>query len=295
MGNHNSVSARTVLVRTRSAIPHLPPSEQRVADRILHDPSSAAGLSIRALAESSETSTTSVVRFYKRLGYSTYQDLRLDLASEATRERVTHEEFAGASGDINPSDTLVDIVQKVALNEILSIEDTVEVLDLESLSSAIESLKEASRIDIFGVGASAIVGTDLQQKLNRIRRTSLIWAEASSAWTSAAILGSGAVAIGISHSGRTLDVAEYLQLARSSGARTIALTNFPDSPVAREADIILRTAARENLFRSGALGSRIAQLMVVDCLFIGVAQATFDESTTALHTTYSAISSRRAT
>lgn len=293
MNDPRSMSSRTVLVRIRKAIPELPPSEQRVAQRVLLDPSGAAGRSIRSLASLCNTSTTSVVRFYKRLGYSTYQDLRLDLASEATRERVVHQEFSQASGDIDPADSLNDIVNKVALNEIRSIEDTVETLNLDHLAEAVEAVTCAQRIDIFGIGASAVVGMDLHQKLNRVRRTALIWPEASSAWTSAAILSPGTVAIGISHSGRTRDVTEFLRIARLSGATTIALTNFPDSPVGSTANITLTTAARENPLRAGALGSRIAQLMIVDCLFIGTAQATFEESTKALSETYQVISGRR--
>ena len=54
----------------------------------------------------------------------------------------------------------------------------------------------------------------------------------------------------------------------------------------------LTTAGRETQFRSGALGSRIAQLMVVDCLFIGVATASFDASMQALRATYDVTHSR---
>jgi DNA-binding MurR/RpiR family transcriptional regulator len=55
---------------------------------------------------------------------------------------------------------------------------------------------------------------------------------------------------------------------------------------------VLTTAARETPFRSGALGSRIAQLMVIDCLFTGVAQSSFDDSMAALRTTYDVVHRR---
>jgi len=51
----------------------------------------------------------------------------------------------------------------------------------------------------------------------------------------------------------------------------------------------MTTTARETGFRSGALGSRIAQLMVIDCVFIGVAQSHYDESMSAIRRTYAAI------
>ena len=74
---------------------------------------------------------------------------------------------------------------------------------------------------------------------------------------------------------------------------TVAITNFPGSPVARAADFVLTTAARETTFRSGAMASRIAALTVVDCLFVGVAQRNFSRTTRALERTRSAVQGAR--
>ena len=149
-------------------------------------------------------------------------------------------------------------------------------------------------MDIFGVGAGGIVGLDLQQKLNRIGRVALGWTDAHAAWTSAATLQPGAVVVALSHSGSTIDTIEFLSIARAAGATTIAITNHDRSPLAEQADVVLTTAARETGFRSGALGSRIAQLMIVDCLFIGVAQANYEESMAAVRNTYAAVQRFRA-
>ena len=93
----------------------------------------------------------------------------------------------------------------------------------------------------------------------------------------------------VSHSGATVDTLSFLELAHNAGATTIAITNHSSSPLAEAADIVLTTAARETGFRSGALGSRIAQLMVIDCLFIRVAQADYDASMEAIRSTYATI------
>ncbi|NDK31379.1 MurR/RpiR family transcriptional regulator [Nesterenkonia haasae] len=68
--------------------------------------------------------------------------------------------------------------------------------------------------------------------------------------------------------------------------------NAKTSPLTPGEDAVLRTVARETAFRSGALGSRIGQLSVVDCLFIGVAQTPYASSIEALRTTYDAVQSR---
>ncbi|GAA1677625.1 MurR/RpiR family transcriptional regulator [Nonomuraea maheshkhaliensis] len=288
--------AETLLIRIRAAMPALRPSERRIAGEFTGDPAAAANLSIAQLAARCETSTTSVVRFYQRMGYAHYKDFRIDLTRAVAREEIARREAGPnvpeASGDIDRNDSLEGIVSKVAMNETLSIADTARSLDMDALGRAVALLLAARRIDSFGVGASALVGLDLQQKLSRIGRTALNWHDAHSAWTSAATLSAGCVAVAVSHSGATVDTVEFLAIARRSGAATVAITNFHDSPLARAADVTLTTAARETKFRSGALGSRIAQLMVVDCLFTGVAQASYDESMRALRDTYAVVHDR---
>ncbi|GAA4962996.1 DNA-binding MurR/RpiR family transcriptional regulator [Nonomuraea thailandensis] len=285
--------AETLLIRIRAAMPALRPSERRIAELFVGDPGAAANLSIAELAARCETSTTSVVRFYQRMGYAHYKHFRIDLTRAVAREELAAASLPEVSGDIDRNDSLEGIVSKVAMNETLSIADTARMLDMEALGEAVARLLAARRIDTFGVGASALVGLDLQQKLSRIGRTAINWHDSHSAWTSAATLGPGCVAVAVSHSGATVDTVEFLAIARKTGAATVAITNFRESPLARAADVTLTTAARETSFRSGALGSRIAQLMVVDCLFTGVAQASYDASMEALRNTYAVVHDRR--
>ncbi|PZG15708.1 MurR/RpiR family transcriptional regulator [Nonomuraea aridisoli] len=284
--------AETLLIRIRAAMPALRPSERRIAHEFVTDPAAAANLSIAALAARCETSTTSVVRFYQRMGYAHYKDFRIDLTRAVAREELATSTLPEVSGDIDRHDSLEGIVSKVAMNETMSIADTARSLDMEALAEAVRLLLAARRIDSFGVGASALVGLDLHQKLSRIGRTAINWHDAHSAWTSAATLTPGCVAVAVSHTGATVDTVEFLSIARKSGAATVAITNFGDSPLAGAADVTLTTAARETKFRSGALGSRIAQLMVVDCLFTGVAQASYDASMEALRNTYEVVHDR---
>jgi DNA-binding MurR/RpiR family transcriptional regulator len=80
---------------------------------------------------------------------------------------------------------------------------------------------------------------------------------------------------------------------RGHGATTIAVTNFASSPIIEYAELVLTTAARATTFRSGATASRIAQLAVVDCLFVAVAQRSYDKTMQALENTYAAVRGRR--
>lgn len=282
-----------VLIRMRALLPELRPSERRIAELFLADPAGTAPLSVATVAERGETSTTTVIRFCKRMGYPRLRDLRIDVLNEVARETYENAALPEASGDIDRSDSLENVIAKVSLAETLSLADTAKALDTDALGRAADAVTSATRVGIFGVGASSFVGLDLEQKLTRIGRFAQNWSDSHSAWTSAATLTPRSVAIAISHSGNTADTVDFLAIARDAGALTIAITNHAHSSLAEQADVVLTTAARETSFRSGALGSRIAQLMVVDCLFIAVAKTNYDESMEALRRTYATVQARR--
>lgn len=285
---------RGVLVRIRALLPSLRPAERRVGEAVLADAVGTAELSISRLAEQCGTSVTTVMRFCRAVGFGGYPELRLALARETSREAAETAEGVHLSSDIGRTDSLEDIVAKIAFSDARAVEDTAANLDLDALRAAIDMVATARRIDVYGVGASAVVAQDLQQKLHRIGLTVFVWPDPHAALTSAALLDQDCVAIAVSHTGTTTDTVDVLRLARASGARGIAITNHHRSPLTEHADAVLTTAARETTFRSGAMASRIAQLAVIDCLFVGVAQRSYDRTMSALSRTYQAVQGRRS-
>jgi len=280
-----------VLVRIRGALPGLQPAEQRVASTVLDDPAAAAGLSVQALAARASTSTATVLRFCRAVGAEGYPQLRLALAGAAAAEAALDPDRP--AGDIDAADSLDDVIAKIVHNEARALAETGAQLDRGALGAAVDAIAGARRIDVVGIGASGLVALDLHQKLHRIGLMAFGWTDAHAALTAAALVGPSDVVVGISHSGTTVDVLEPLALAADRGATTVGLTNFGGSPLAAAASIVLTTAARELPLRSAATASRIAQLAVVDCLFVGVAQRSYDAAAHLLRGTYDAVQGRR--
>jgi DNA-binding MurR/RpiR family transcriptional regulator len=281
-----------LLVALRGLKPTLVPSKQRVAALILRDPARASTQTISELARAADTSETTVLRLCHELGVSGYRELRVALAAESGWEqgRAGNQEIGG---DIGRRDDLDAIVDKVTGTDQRAIADTARILDRKALAEAVRLTATARRVDIVGVGASAVVALDLQQKLHRIGLIAYAWHDTHAALTAAALLGPHDLAIGISHTGATLDTIDAIREASRHGARTIALTGVPGSPLAGAADLRLVTADRETTFRSGATASRIAALSVVDVLFVAVAQQRYDRTVAALAATRNAVASRR--
>ncbi|MEN8040165.1 MAG: MurR/RpiR family transcriptional regulator [Actinomycetota bacterium] len=277
----------------RTVLPSLSAAERRVAEQILSNPRDAVASNIGSLAGDASTSQATVVRFSKKVGFSGYPDLRIALAAELGRTAAERSVRAETGLDIGPDDSLEEITAKVGALDSQAIDDTIANLDIDVLGRVATAISDATRIEIYGIGASGLVATDLEHKLRRIGLPAVASTDGHAALTSAAVLPASGLAIGISHSGATLDTVDPLILARSRGATTVAITNFSPSALAKAAALVLTTAARESTLRAGAMASRAAQLTVVDCMYLAVAQRNFDETLTALNLTSGAVKSRR--
>jgi len=282
-----------VLVRLQQELPTLRPAEQRIARAVLQSPAIISDSTISQLAQRCGTSPATVARFVSTLGFAGYPEFRMAVSTAVGREQAERARFSVQQSDIDPDDSAAQVVSKIAYQEVSAIEQTVESIDLEVLDAVVAAIDQAGRIDLFGIASSGLAAQDLQQKLHRIGLISHCWPDPHLALTSAALLTAGSVALGFSHSGLTMETNHVLETAKRAGATTVAITNFPDSPLAETADFALITAARETRFRSGAMSSRIAQFALVDCLFVRIAQRRFGQLGTNLELTYEAVQSHR--
>ncbi|NJC24442.1 DNA-binding MurR/RpiR family transcriptional regulator [Arthrobacter pigmenti] len=275
-----------LVARIHTLIGSLSPAEARVAGLIAENPAGTSQHTIEELAQQASTSTATVVRTAKRLGYQGYPQLRLALAAQPTGQ--TRESSLAA--DVRDEDNPYTVLQKLTAFERDAIRATSELADPAVLDTVVGLLTGARRIDVYGIGASGLVAMDLSQKLQRIGLYCMAHTEHDAGMVSAVLLGSDDVAIGISHTGTTPGTLLPLRRARNSGATAVALTGASGSALAQDAEHTLLTAGRELGFRSAAMASRTSQLLIVDCLFVAVAQRTAS-ARDALMKTHDAISS----
>ncbi|EGK11046.1 RpiR family transcriptional regulator [Desmospora sp. 8437] len=273
------------LIRLKEVLTELKPSERRVADVILARPEQVVQLSVHKLAELSGVSEATVIRLTRSLNMGGYQELKLRIAGDLPKKTASD-----GYQEIRLGGTVESIITAVSNNNQQSIHDTVSLLSVEEVTQAAEMMSTARKIDVYGVGASAVIASDLKQKLSRINW----WCEAHSDFhaqlTSAVTLTERDVAFGISYSGETEVIIQSLTEAKRQGATLISLTKFGKSPVSDAADIRLFTSSVEQDIRSGAMASRIAQLNVIDVLFVTIVSQLHEEIIPRLEKTRLAVS-----
>ncbi|GAB3703072.1 MurR/RpiR family transcriptional regulator [Mariniluteicoccus flavus] len=274
-------------IQTR--LPTMSPVARRIGELIVRDPSIVLTQTISELAHACQTSEPSVVRFCRQLGLKGFVELRIALATELGREAAGAQDQQHYGGDLARTDSLATAVAKIAFIESMAVEETLAGVEVRDLERVVAAVGGARRVMIYGSGASGLVAEDLCHKLFRIGHPAHTFRDADEAVEAAALMTGDDLAFALSHSGQTPTTIAFASRARASGAAVVAVTNNPASDLARDATWVLRTVVRETMFRSGAFASRIAQLALVDCVFVGVAQARYDDSVEALERTRRAI------
>lgn len=265
----------SIELRTKGIYPSLNNTEKKVADYFLEHIDDVFQLPIADLAKQSGVSKAAWVRFSKTIGFDGLKALKKELFSELNRSANETSPDIPFS-DVGDAETIDELIETAKNNSIRAIQDTATLLDPNSLELAAQKVLLAKSIRIFGVGASALVGEDLQSKLLRINKNAIFSLDHHLQLVYAANMTHRDVAVLISMSGRTKEVLEILALAKASQTPVIALTQFGKNELAQGADIVLHISAPEIPQRSGAMSSRLAQLLAVDVLFSAVAHLDYE-------------------
>ncbi|AYD03169.1 MurR/RpiR family transcriptional regulator [Neorhizobium sp. NCHU2750] len=285
--NSDHLDLKAVGPRIRMRMPLLTPLEARVVETVFALRSFDDETSLKEIATEAGVSEAMVVKITKKLGFAGYREFRAALA------QYNRLPTAEMHQELSPDDTSQEIIQKVFRTSIQALEETQSILDVEAFDRAADMLHSARQRDFYGVGGSAQIARDVAHKFLRVGVRASVFDDSHMMLMSASLLGSDDVAIGFSHSGNTVAVIESIQLARRNGARTIAITNYNGSPLAQQADVVLCSTAQGSPLMGENAAARIAQLNILDALFVAVAQRDYKAAERNLEKTMTAVASKR--
>jgi len=256
----NKVGLPIPFVRIRSVYEALPRSERKVADYVLDHADEIIHSSVTDLAQILEVSESTIVRFCQRLDYQGYQEFKVLLARDLGAPfRDTYE-------TISPQDDVATVVRKTLQISSQALTDTLSVLNPDNVKSATELLVTAPHVYIFGCGGSGGIAWVAGQKLLRLGLPTTVCTDPHTQTLLAGMATGRDVVIGISYSGNNEDVVRAMRVACERRVKTIVISNYPTSPAAKLADVLLVTGATETPLFSESGPSRVVQLGVIDAL-----------------------------
>ena len=242
--------------------------EKLIADYLLVENSEIIDMSAKEIAEETNTSAPTVVRFAKKLGFSSLNEMKIKL-SISSKEKNSSREFEYLDKDLSTKSIVNGV--KSSIHSI--IDETVDLIDEEQLDKAINLLTNAKTIYIYSVGVSGLVGLDFYYKLSRINKRCVAHTDTHLQLTSSVLMEKEDVAVVISYSGETKETLLCAKNAKEKNVPVIAITKASiDNKLDYFSDISLHVPYVEKSLREGAMSSRISQLAIIDMLFLGMAR-----------------------
>ncbi|QNO15305.1 MurR/RpiR family transcriptional regulator [Alkalicella caledoniensis] len=266
---------KSVIVRLREYYNEASTTEKEIVKYVIKHPEETSQMTVYKLAEKTFSSPASIIRMCQKNGFGGFKDFSKALIFELA---MRSQNQSAEKSEITKSDRIEDIIEKVTYKNIISLEDTKNLMDPETLNKSIQLLINSENICIYGIGSSLIVAKDAQQKFMRLNKHCSVSDDWHLQLLSARNMSDRDVGIIVSYSGQTAEMIECANTMKENGVKIISITKYGTSPIVEICDYNIFVAANESTFRSGAMSSRISQLNVIDILYTGFANTQYEKS-----------------
>jgi len=261
--------------------------EQQIAHFILSDPSRGVNPSLEELAETIGVSDTTLFRFVKKLGYSGYQQFRIALATETLDP---HKGVYDTTDDVTDAGSAI---RAVFARNMRALEQTLNLLDPNIFDRAAQRLAESRKILFMGLGGSNSLAQDGYHKFLRTGLSCVAPGDFHLQLMAASQIGPGDSGLLISHSGTNRDAISLGVEVKKREATLLLLTSQPRSPLGKMADYVLVSAGQKSSLASEAFSARLAQLSIMDALYLDVMKLLGNEGLKSITAMREVISERR--
>lgn len=263
-------------------------SEKKVAKVVLENSQSVIYNSITDLAEIANVGEATIIRFCRKLGFKGYQGFKMALAQEITMNKQSTTDLA-INAPIKEDDSLETIAKKFYRVSDKALKETLSLLDYRAMEQIAEMISEANRVYFFGVGYSGTTAMEAKYKFMRLGLVCDAYTDNHFMAMAASILNQNDVVIGISHSGSAIETVKGLEIARKVGAKTICITHHAKSPITKHADVTLLNGSKEGPLQVGGVGTKIAQLFVIDLIYTQLVRINQEKAITNTQKTREAV------
>lgn len=265
-----------VLEKIAEIIDRAPVARRTVLALILEDPQRVLDETFEALAQRANSSVPTIMRTCRDLGYPGLREFKLALAQE----------LAVGGSPLNRrvriDDDTRQVIAKVTRGATSVISNVQAQLSVEAVEAAADAIVGAARIDCYGVGVTSnFMASDLQARLYRLGLASNSYLDPHLQLISAATTGPRNVVMAITYVGGMPSLLEAVDVARSQGAKVIALTQA-GSPLANMSDIVLSVEVAPDPVMPVGPEAYLAHLTVLEILTVLIAQRLGDGAVSRL-------------
>ncbi|MDU4884972.1 MurR/RpiR family transcriptional regulator [uncultured Clostridium sp.] len=253
-------------------------SEKCIADFILEIGIKIDKYSTRNLAESTYTSPATVIRFCKKLGFSGFDEFK-----ESFIKEINYLNQQSGKIDVNfpfsKDDTLMKAANNISHLYMDTIQDTMSLVDYDSLQKAITIIKYSDCISIFSAGTLLNQAESFKEKMMKIGKRVSISNNLNYQLYEVECLTSRDIAIIISYSGETEKIIEIARECKKRSIQIITITSFGENTLSQYASCKLVLSTKESLFQNlGDFSTHISLNLILDILYSSYFLLNYDEN-----------------
>lgn len=256
-----------IQARIAAALPRLTGAQRQLAEFVNHELFRAATMRIEEIAQAAGVSAASANRFARALGFDGYPQFRAAMVREFQATMAPVERLRDALASPASSH---DVVLSALETDIDNLRATQRTLTGKACNDAVGALVAARRVYVLGFGSSAQLAAQLEYGLTPYLGDVQSLATAAGPANAARRLhdlGAKDVVVSIAFPRYLRDTVALTRIARDNGARVLALTDTPSSPLAR----LAHTTLLINAYRRMAANSDAVVLSVIQGLCGAVA------------------------
>lgn len=234
-------------------------SEKRLAQVALENISSLTTYSATELAELAGVSKATTVRFFKRLGYASFSDVRLHVRTHIDEGSPLY----GLSKKENQNQ-LSDYFESYVESEIKNLTQTYTQLDAKNIHSAIELIKNSQNVYVLGFRNGKNLAQYAWGMLTQLRENVQLLPSTSSMNITEEIIDMQAedCLIVMDYRRRISLLGPIVEHAKKQNIKIIMFTDLNLTDLASHADVVFRTAT----YSIGMFDSYIATFSLINGL-----------------------------
>lgn len=255
---------KNVMVRIQEYLPHSSATEYAILKFLQQHPRDVGQCTTKILAKKTFSSPPTIIRLCHKLGFNGYTELRNSIIYESALSQTDSARF---TDEIQSGDSFETIIAKTTATNIQAVETTSKLLEPQKLRQCVKLLDDARMLSLFGIGSSLLVANDAYLKFLRVDKLCQLSMDWHAQLLQAKNITKHDVAIIVSYSGMTEEMLKCGEAIKAQGAPIILISRFLESPLSKLADYVLAVSTPEQIYRVGAMSSRIAQLSIVDILY----------------------------
>lgn len=242
----------------------LPPGEQKLADTVLARLGNLASYSATELAADASVSKATAARFFRRIGYESFEQARLKARAEAHLASPLY-----ALAGVNPKERKADALSRHLAADLKNLSESFRQSDFGVLEQAIRQTAKAPRVRVVGMRNGHFVASYAAYLLAQVREDVVCLPNAAMTLAEDLVaLGRGDVLLVIDFRRRSSFLQTIVDAARQAGAKLVFLASPGMPPLSRAGDTVV------HCLTDGAsiFDSYVAAVSIVNYLCAAVAR-----------------------